>query len=121
MKHQISSSKTILNETLKRFCQEGKTRFYLSEFVDEAKVSMSEAEDFFLPLLKRNELEGKLEVRCPSCGKDIEVYERISQIPDELECEMCGYVFSRSTQYIEVILEVAGGFFRGPKCASDHS
>jgi len=44
---------TTLNKTLKKFCAEGKNRFYLSEFITEAKVSIREAEDFFLLLLKK--------------------------------------------------------------------
>jgi len=110
--------KTTLNETLKKFCLEGKKRFYLSEFTIQAKVSIREAEDFFLPLLKKGKLEGKLEVRCPSCGKDVEIYDRISQVPEEIECEICGHEFSKSMDYIEIILEVKRKFFRDQKCSS---
>lgn len=119
MKHPTNSLKTTLNETLKRFCSEGKKRFYLSEFTTQAKVSIREAEDFFLPLLKKGKLEGKLEVRCPSCGKDVEIYDRISQVPEEIECEICGYEFSKSMDYIEIILEVTGEFFRDQRCSSN--
>jgi len=79
---------------------------------------MREAEDFFLPLLKKGELEGKLEVRCPNCGKDVEIYDRVSQVPEEIECEICGSQFSKSMDYIEIILEVTGKFFRDQRCSS---
>jgi len=110
--------KTTLNEALKRFCVEGKKSFYLSEFITEADVSIREAEDFFLRLLKKGMLEGKLEVRCPCCGKDVEIYDRMSQVPEETECEICGCKFSKSKEYIEIILEVGDEFFRDQKCSS---
>jgi len=119
LKHPTNSLKNTLNKTLNRFCVEGIKRFYLSEFIDEAKVSMQEAEDFFLPLLKKGKFEGKLEVRCPSCGKDVEIYDRISQIPEEIECEICGFEFYKSMEYIEIILEVKNKFFRDQRCASN--
>jgi len=97
---------------------QGRKRFYLSDFTAEAKVSLREAEDFFLPLLKKGKLEGKLEVRCPSCGKDIEIFDKLSQIPEEIECEICDYEFTRSMDYVEIILEVKEGFFRDRMCAS---
>jgi len=107
-----------LNETLERFCAEDRKRFYLDDFVIEAEVPMHIAEDFFLPLLKEGKLEGKLEVRCPSCGKDIEIYDRLSQIPEEIECEICSFTFLKSTECIQVILEVKDEFFRDQKCSS---
>ena len=112
MKHQTNYLRTTLNKTLEKFCAEGKKRFYLSEFVAEAGVSIREAEEFFIPLLKKGVLKGKLEVRCPCCGKDFETYKRMSQVPEEMECEVCGCKFSRSVDYIEIILEVEGKFFR---------
>lgn len=119
MKYPKSSLQTILSETLERFYAEGRKRFYLNDFVTEAKVPVHIAEDFLLPLLKKDKLEGKLEVRCPSCGKDIEIYDRLSQIPEEVECEICGSTLSRSMEYIEVILEVKGKFFRDQKSTSN--
>jgi hypothetical protein len=116
--HPTNSLMTTLNKTLKKFYAEGKNRFYLSEFITEAKVSIREAEDFFLPLLKKGKLEGKLEVRCPCCGKDVEAYDRMSQVPEEIECEICGCRFSKSKEYIEIILEVGDKFFRDQKCSS---
>lgn len=120
MTHPTDSLKTTLNEVLKRFCVEGKKSFYLSEFITEADVSIREAEDFFLRLLKKGMLEGKLEVRCPCCGKDVEIYDRMSQVPEETECEICGCKFSKSKEYIEIILEVGDEFFRDHK-RSSHS
>lgn len=119
MRHPTDSLTIGLNETLKRFCEEGRKRFYLDEFIIEAKVSVREAEDFFLPLLKKGKLEGKLEVRCPCCGKDVEIYDRMSQIPEEMECEICGCKFSKSMDYIEIILEVWDKFFRDQNCSSN--
>ena len=112
MKHQSKQLKNTLNKTLEKFFSEGKTRFYLSEFASEAKTSIHEAENFIIPLLKEDELEGKLEVRCPNCGKDIEIYRRFIDIPDEIECEICGYRFHKSLEYIEIILEMKRKFFR---------
>jgi predicted nucleic acid-binding Zn ribbon protein len=107
-----------LNKILKKFLEQGKKSFYLSEFVTEANVTVREAEDFFLPLLKRGKLEGKLELRCPCCGKDVEMYDRMSQIPEEIECEICGCKFSKTAEYVEIILEVKGKFFRDQECSS---
>jgi len=101
-------------KTLERFVKEGKTRFYLNEFVEDANITTRQAEDFFLPLLRKSKLEGELEVRCPNCGKDIGIYDKMSQIPEQIECEICGCSFGRSSEYIEIILEVKGEFFRGP-------
>jgi len=108
----IEQSKNTLSETLQKFSILGKTQFYLSELVEEAKVSTREAEDFIIPLLKRDVLEGKLELRCPNCGKDLGTYNKISDVPDEIECEICGYQFNKSLEYIEIILEIKGKFFR---------
>ena len=116
MKPVTDASLNTLNETLKHFCSEDRNPFYLSEFVEEAKVTLQDAENFFLPLLEKGKIEGRLEVRCPSCGKDIQTYERMSQIPDEIDCEICSYTFSKSLEFLEVILEVRDKFFRCQLC-----
>lgn len=115
MSHQTECSNNFLNKTLKRFYSEGKTRFYLSEFVDEAKVSVREAEDFFIPLMGVGKIEGKLEVRCPNCGKDLGVFDKLPEIPEKIVCEYCGQQFSKALEYIEIVLEVQKGFFRAQK------
>lgn len=115
MSRQNECLTSSLNKILKRFCSEGKTRFYLSEFVNEAKISIKEAEDFFIPLLGVGKIEGKLEVRCPNCGKDLGIFNRVYQIPERIVCEFCGEEFTRELEYIEIILEVKEGFFRSEK------
>lgn len=115
MSFHTKHSKSFLSETLNRFFRSGKTRFYLSELVEEAKVSMQEAEDFIIPLLRKNKLEGRLELRCPNCGKDLGIYNKISDIPEEIFCEICGHQFDKSLEYIEIILEIKKAFFRHQK------
>jgi predicted nucleic acid-binding Zn ribbon protein len=101
-----------LSKLLKRFISEGKTRFYLSEFVEESNVPLSEVENYFVPLLGTNKIEGKLEVRCPNCGKDLGIFNRLPEIPESIVCEFCGYEFSKAMEYVEIVLEVKKGFFR---------
>ena len=112
MKHLNECLKNSLSKTLARYSLEGKSPFYLSEFVQDTKVSVREAEDFFIPLLRSGEIAGKLEMRCPNCEKDIGTFEKLSEIPEKVTCEICGYEFSRSLEYVEIILEVKGKFFR---------
>ncbi len=106
------SSQNILAKKLEEYIQKGKNQFYLRDIVEETKISMVEVEDFVIPLLKQNELEGKLEVRCPNCSAELGIYKNYHELPPELECEFCGTTFPTSSEYMEIILEVTGKFFR---------
>jgi ribosomal protein S27E len=108
-----------LNKLLKKFCSEGKTRFYFSEFVEEGQVSVEEAEKFLIPLMGNGKIEGTLELRCPNCGKDLGIFKRVLEIPEENSCQICGYEFCRSTDYMEIVLEVNCDFFRSEQCRSN--
>jgi DNA-directed RNA polymerase subunit RPC12/RpoP len=82
---------------------------------------LSQVEDYFIPLLGTNRIEGKLEVRCPNCGKDLGVFNRLPEIPENIVCEFCGHGFSRAMEYIEIVLEVKKEFFRTQKESYPHS
>jgi ribosomal protein S27E len=101
-----------LESKLKEFLSQGRNKFYLRDFVEYAKVSLLEAEDFFIPLLKENEIEGSLEVRCPSCGAELGTYKKYLDVPEDITCELCGEEFPRSSDFLEIVLEVKGKFFR---------
>lgn len=118
MGNQKKCSRSILARKLKEFLSEGRNKFYLHEIVEEAHVTVVEAENFFIPLLKENELEGNLEVRCPTCGADLGAYKRYPEIPEKLSCEHCGTEFPRSEEYLNIVLEVKGKFFRAQRITS---
>jgi len=107
-----------LTKKLEEFLSQGRNKFYLRDIVEEAHVSIIDAEDFFIPLLKENEIEGRLEVRCPKCGAELGTFKRFPEIPEELNCELCETEFTRSSDYVEIVLEVAGKFFRAQKVSS---
>ena len=79
----------------------------------EANVSIQDLEDFLIPLLGEGKIEGKLEVHCPDCGADLGSFKNYEEIPKENDCEICGHSFPVSDDYLEILLEVKGGFFRG--------
>lgn len=112
MPHQKGYSKSSLEESLKKLRETRETRFYLSDFAESNGISLRSAEDFFLPLLRANEVEGTLEVKCPHCGRGQGFFKRLSEIPDEFACEICGYDFPPSEECLEIVLEVKGKFFR---------
>ena len=91
---------------------EGKKTFYLSEFAEKAKMPIQDVEDFFIPLLKVGKVEGRLEIRCPQCGRDQGEFKKVSEIPDEITCEICQYEFPRGSESLEIVLEVKDRFFR---------
>lgn len=62
-----------------------------------------------------DKIEGKLEVRCPNCGKDLGIFDRLPQIPEKNVCEVCGQEFPKAMEYVEIVLEVKKGFFRAQK------
>lgn len=97
---------------LREFILQGRNKFYLHEIIEEARVSLLDAEDFFIPLLKENKIEGELEVRCPKCGAVLGTYKKYPDIPEEITCEFCETEFPKSDDNLEIILEVKGGFFR---------
>jgi len=107
-----------LVKKLKEFLSRGRNKFYLREIAEEAQVSLFDAEDFFIPLLKENEVEGSLEVRCPKCGAELGTFKTYPEIPEELTCELCGAEFPRSSDYMEILMEVTGKFFRAQKTFS---
>lgn len=121
MPYQTKCSNSSLSKLLKQFLSEGKTRFYLSEFVDESNVPLSEVENYFIPFLGANKVEGKLEVRCPDCGKDLGIFARLPEIPEKIVCEFCGHEFAKATEYIEIVLEVKKEFFRAQEESSPNS
>jgi len=115
MPNQIKSSRSFLKRKIEEFVSQGRNKFYLHEVVEQTHISMREAEDFFVPLLEENKIEGSLELRCPNCGADQGTFKKYHQIPEEVECEICGFEFPRSDDYINVVLEVKGKFFRAQK------
>lgn len=115
MKRKKECSRSGLAKKLEKFISQGGRRFYFREFVEETRVSRLEAEDFFIPLLKENEIEGSLEVRCPKCDAELGTFKRYPEIPEELTCELCGTEFLKSSEYLEIVLEVKGKFFRAQK------
>lgn len=102
----------ILSKVLKKFVKEGRTSFYLEDLVDESKVPLNYTETFLIPLLKKDQLEGKLEVRCPKCRRDQGLYDRMSQIPSEFTCDICDFEFQVERESLQIVLEVKGDFFR---------
>jgi DNA-directed RNA polymerase subunit RPC12/RpoP len=109
-----------LSKLLGKFYSEGKTRFYLSEIVEESSCSINEVEDFLIPLLGAGKIEGKLELRCPNCGKDFGLFNRYAEISDKITCEFCGYKFTKAMEFIEVVLEIKKPFFRGQENQSNN-
>jgi predicted nucleic acid-binding Zn ribbon protein len=101
-----------LDRILRKFSREGKTRFYLSEFVEESNCPTNEVEDYLIPLLGAGNIEGKLELRCPNCGKDIGLFNRFSEIPESIACESCGQKFAKAMEFVEIVLEIKKPFFR---------
>ena len=116
--NQIKCSHSSLKKKIERFLSEGRNKFYLREMVEEAHVSMRDAEDFLIPLLGENKIEGSLEVRCPNCGADQGTFKMYHEIPPEIECEICGHNFPRSDEYLNIVLEVKGEFFRAQKIST---
>lgn len=92
---------------------QGKRRIYFRELLKEADVSTEDLEDFLIPLLGEGKIEGKLEVHCPDCGADLGSFKKYTDIPKENDCEICGHSNPLSDNYLEVLLEVKGDFFRG--------
>ena len=115
MHNQKKCSWISLVKKLEEFLSQGRNKFYLRDIVEEAHVPLVDAEDFFIPLLKENEVEGSLEVRCPNCATELGTFKRYPEIPEKLYCELCGTDFSKSSDYMEVVLEVTGKFFRAQK------
>ena len=107
-----------MKRKIKEFLSQGRNKFYLREIVEEAHVSMRDAEDFFIPILEESKIEGSLEVRCPNCGADQGTFKKYHEIPSEIECEICGYEFPRSDEYLNIVLEVKGKFFRAQKIST---
>ena len=118
MSRQKDYSKSSLEDSLKRLKETRDTRFYLSDFAERNGISLRSAEDFFLPLLRANEVEGTLEVKCPHCGRGQGFFKRLSEIPDEFACEICGYDFPPSEECLEIVLEVKGKFFHARNLSS---
>lgn len=118
MPSQKKFSQSFLKRKIKEFISQGRSKFYLREMIEEAHVSMREAEDFLIPLLEENKIEGSLELRCPNCGADQGTFKKYHEIPSEMECEICGYEFPRSEDYINIVLEVKAKFFRAQKITS---
>jgi len=112
LRDRKNSSRNSLEKKLEEFVSEGRSKFYLFEIVEEANVSVLDAEDFFVPLLRGKKIEGKLEVRCPKCGAALGTYKRYPDVPEEITCELCETEFPRSSNVLEIILEVKGEFFR---------
>lgn len=112
LRNQIDCSKNTLEKKIEEFISKGRNRFHLREMVEETHVSLREAEDFLIPLLEENKIEGKLELRCPNCEADQGSFKKFYEIPEETECEICGHKFSRSDEYLDILLEVRGKFFR---------
>jgi hypothetical protein len=87
--------------------------------IQEIGVSLNVAEDFLIPLLEENSIEGKLELRCPNCEAQLGVFENYNQIPQENECDICSHQFPKSDEYLNILLEVKGKFFRARRISSE--
>jgi len=91
---------------------QGRKEIYFRELKRKAEVSTEELEDFLLPLLGEGVIDGKLELRCPSCGADLGSFPRYTDIPKENYCENCRHSNPFSDNYLEIVLEVKGDFFQ---------
>lgn len=91
---------------------QGKKEIYFRELKKIAEVSNEELEDFLLPLLGEGIIDCKLEVRCPNCGADLGYFRKYTDIPKKNYCEKCGHSNPFSENYLEIVLEVKGDFFR---------
>lgn len=119
MSSHIKSSKNSLKRKIEEFLSQGRSKFYFREMVEEAHVSVRDAEDFLLPLLEENKIEGALELRCPNCEADLGTFRKYYEVPKEIECEICGHKFPRSDDYLNIVLEVTGTkFFRTRRISS---
>lgn len=121
MSYPKDCSKSSLNSLLKQFISKGRTRFYLSEFAEESNCPIKEVEEYFIPLLGAGEIEGRLELRCPDCGRDFGLFSRISEIPQNVTCEFCGHSFPNAMEYTEIVLELKKPFFRDQEIIPDNS
>jgi phage FluMu protein Com len=109
---QKNCLQTSLTKELRKFISEGRTKFYLYEFTRASGSNIGEIEDFFLPLLKENEVEGSLEVKCPKCDYEIGTFKTYPDIPKKMNCELCGTSFDKTTECLEIIIDVKKKFFR---------
>jgi ribosomal protein S27E len=112
---QSESLKATLDEILRKYAAEGKRTFDLRSLFQDVGGNIKTLESTVIPYLLSGKMSARLKVRCPECGKDLGEFERISQIPDELQCQACGTTFPRETEYLDVICTLADiGFFREP-------
>jgi Holliday junction resolvase-like predicted endonuclease len=72
----------------------------------ESGASLDEVQDFFLPLLKDNEVEGSLEVRCPKCDSEMGTYRTYPSIPEKMYCEFCETSFEKTSECLDIIIEI---------------
>lgn len=116
LSNQIEYSKITLKRKIEEFLSQGRNKFYFREMVEEAHVSVRDAEDFLIPLLEENRIEGRLELRCPNCEADLGTFAKYHEIPQNAECEICGHKFQRSDECLNIVLEVTGTeFFRAQR------
>jgi hypothetical protein len=101
-----------LTETLKRFVAEGRLVFYLEYLVRQSNVPRKYTEEFLIPLLKKDKLEAKLEVKCPKCRRDQGFFNKVSSIPKGFVCDICDLEFEAQIEDLRIILEVKGDFFQ---------
>lgn len=111
MKNQKDCSNSLENRI--KSLIESRHRIYFREILKEANVSTQELEDFLIPLLGEGTIKGSLVVHCPDCGADLGSFKQYNEIPKENECEICGQAFPISDDYLDIVLEVKGKFFRG--------
>jgi len=117
---QSESSTATLNEILRKYAAQGKRTFDLRSLFQDVGGNFKTLESTLIPYLLDGKMSARLQVRCPECGKDLGEFERISQIPDELECQACGTTFPRETEYLDVICTLSDiGFFRAPSKAEE--
>lgn len=119
MSNHTDYSKTTLKRKIEEFLSQGRNKFYFHEMVEEAQVSVRDAENFLIPLLEEGNIEGRLELRCPDCEAQLGTFKKYHEIPKKIECEICGHEFSRSDEYVNIVLEVTGTkFFRAQRISS---
>lgn len=108
--------KGTLDEVLKKYAAQGKRTFELRSLFRDVGTDPKILERVILQYFLSGKISARLQPRCPDCGKDLGAFDRLSQVPEELHCEVCGATFPRDLEYLDVICTVTGiDFFRGTK------
>ena len=120
LSNTIDCSKSSLEKRFREFLSQDRKKFYLDDMIQEIGISTEVAEDFLIPLLEEKKIEGRLELRCPNCESHQGTFENYNLIPQEIECEICGHNFTKADEYLNILLEVKGKFFRAQGISSEY-